>query len=297
MDIDAALVRGLIAAQFPQWAELPVRPVARSGVDNATLRLGEHFLVRLPRFERWIGQVRREQRWLPVLAPHLPLPIPAPAAQGEPSADYPFPWSVYHWLPGDRADGAALDLHQTALDLADFLLALQAIPAEGGPEPEWSNGFRGCAVADDRDSPVVAARLRARIEALTGLADTAALTAVWDSALAAPAWPRPPVWVHGDPDPGNLLAADGRLCAVIDFGTLAVGDPAVDLIPAWSLFDSASRAVFRDRLGVDEPTWARGRAWGLSAVLPSPDTLAPDHPGAEVAHRRLDELIADHRGG
>ncbi|WHT22427.1 aminoglycoside phosphotransferase family protein [Crossiella sp. CA-258035] len=290
--IDAALVRGLVAAQFPRWADLPVTPVPAPGVDNATLRLGADMLVRLPRFARWVGQVHREQRWLPVLAPHLPLPVPEPLAQGEPTADYPFPWSVYRWLDGQTLSHTALDLHQAARDLAGFLLALQRIDVTDGPPPEWSNGFRGCAVADPRDSPITAERLRARIEALRGLADTAALTEVWQAGLDAPAWDRPPVWVHGDPDPRNLLAKDGRLSAVIDFGTLAVGDPAVDLIPAWSFLDTDARVTFRAALGVDEATWARGRVWGLSAVLPDPDELAPGHPDAAANRRRLDELVA-----
>ncbi|GAA2786635.1 aminoglycoside phosphotransferase family protein [Crossiella cryophila] len=296
MDIDETLVRELVAAQFPHWADLPVTRVAKPGVDNATLRLGADMSVRLPRFERWIGQVHREQRWLPVLAPRLPLPVPIPLAQGEPSAAYPYPWSVYRWLDGDRADQVPLDLRLAALDLAEFLLALQAIETTDGPPPEWSNGFRGVDLADPRDSPVVANRLESRIAALHGLTDTDALTEVWRAGLAAPAWDRPPVWVHGDPDPGNLLATDGRLSAVIDFGTLAVGDPAVDLIPAWTCFDADSRAVFRERLGVDAATWARGRVWGLSGVLPSPETLAPDHPGSVVAHRKLAGIIADLRG-
>ncbi|MCK2241575.1 MULTISPECIES: phosphotransferase [unclassified Crossiella] len=204
MDIDVTLVRDLVAAQFPRWADLPVTRVAKPGVDNATLRLGADMSVRLPRFERWIGQVHREQRWLPVLAPRLPLPVPIPLAQGEPSATYPYPWSVYRWLDGDRADQVPLDLPTVALDLAEFLLALQAIETTDGPQPEWSNGFRGADLADPRDSPVVTNRLEARIGALRGLTDTDALTEVWQAGLAAPAWDRPPVWVHGDlgPRPG-----------------------------------------------------------------------------------------------
>nr|WP_277994189.1 phosphotransferase [Streptomyces sp. MST-110588] len=184
----------------------------------------------------------------------------------------------------------------TATALAEFLTALQGIDAAGGPPPEWSNGFRGVPLTDERDSPVVAARLRARIQALEGLVDTEAVTAVWESGLAAPAWDGPPVWIHGDPAPGNLLAVDGRLSAVIDFGTLAVGDPACDLIAAWTVLDADSRKVFRAAFPVDDATWARGRVWGLSGVLPSPDELTGDDPERVAsARRRLDELVADHR--
>jgi aminoglycoside phosphotransferase (APT) family kinase protein len=273
-DLDPATVHRLVAGQFPQWANEPVRPVGKPGVDNSTFRLGADKMVRLPRFERWIGQVHREQRWLPVLAQHLPLPIPKPLAQGEPAEGFPYPWSVYEWLPGETAATADLtDLRQVAGDLAEFLLALQAIDATDGPPPESSNGFRGCDLADERDSPVVRSSMEHRIRRLDGVLDTKPIRELWAHTLETPVWPHKPVWVHGDPAPTNLLATDGRLSAVIDFGTLAVGDPAVDLIPAWSLLDADSRQVFRDKLGVDDDTWTRGRCWGLSATLPDPDHL------------------------
>ena len=296
--IDESLVRRLLAAQFPRWAELPVEPVERPGVDNMTYRLGAGMSVRLPRYPRWAGQVVREQRWLPYLAPRLPLAVPVPLAQGAPGEGYPFPWSVYRWLDGDRATPRELDdPRRTARELAEFLGALWAIDPAGGPPPEWSNGFRGVAPGDGRDSPLAAGRMRARIAALEGLADTDAITAVWQSALAAPEWSGPPVWIHGDPAPGNLLARHGRLSAVIDFGTVAVGDPACDLIAAWTWLDADAREVFRAALPIDDATWTRGRAWGLSAVLPSARALADpdlDPARAAAARHRLDALIADH---
>jgi aminoglycoside phosphotransferase (APT) family kinase protein len=289
VDVDAALVRELIAGQFPQWADEPVRPVGKPGWDNATFRLGDTKMVRLPRFERWVGQVTREQRWLPYLAPRLPLPVPTPLAQGEPASGYPFPWSVYGWLPGERADLVALDLPGAAADLAEFLTTLWSIDATGGPPPEWSNGFRGCDLADPRDSPVVASRMAERIDALEGTLDTGPVRALWAEALATPVWPHRPVWVHGDPAPPNLLADvdTGRLTAVIDFGTLAVGDPAVDLIAVWTLLDPHSRAVFRAKSGIDDDTWTRGRGWALSALLPALTTVNDETVGA------LADLLAD----
>jgi aminoglycoside phosphotransferase (APT) family kinase protein len=293
--IDTALVRRLVAAQFPQWAELPIRPVDASGVDNATYRLGEDMSVRLPRLPRWIGQVEREQRWLPWLAPQLPLPIPAPLARGVPGESYPFPWSVYRWLDGENAtlDHIA-DPRRAAVELAGFLAALQGIDASGGPPPEWSNGFRGVPMGDERDSATVETRVRPKIAALKGLVDTDGITAVWEAALAAPAWERPPVWIHGDPSPANLLARDGRLSAVIDFGTLAVGDPACDLIAAWAFMPAEARAVFRAELSVDDATWARGRAWGLTSCLPSSEDLAKD---GDRIRSRLDEFVTDLKNG
>lgn len=293
---EPAVVRALVGEQFPQWAGLALVPVAEPGMDNMTYRLGDDMLVRLPRYPRWENQVHREQRWLPVLAPHLPLAVPVPLAKGAPGAGYPFPWSVYGWLPGDRATPAHLaDTRAAALALADFLVALRAVDAAGGPPPEWSNGFRGAGVADERDSPVVATRMRAKIDALAGLTDTGALTEIWHAALAAPPWSGPPAWVHGDPAPNNLLARDGRLSAVIDFGTLAVGDPATDLIGAWTFVTAADRDAFRDRVDLDDATWTRGRAWGLVATLPSAEELSgPDPAVAANARRRIAELVADH---
>lgn len=293
VNIDAAPVRRLLTAQFPQWADLPIEPVAKPGMDNMTYRLGADMSVRLPRFPRWEGQVVREQRWLPRLAPHLPMKIPVPLAMGKPGAGYPFAWSVYRWLGGESASPEGLaDLRLAARDLAEFFAALRTIDTSGGPPPEWSNAFRGVPMGDERDSAAVESRVRARIAALEGRIDTDAVTAVYEAALAAPAWDGPPVWVHGDPAPGNLLVENGRLSAVIDFGTLAVGDPACDLIAAWTLLDADARDVFRAALPTDDATWTRGRAWGLIMVLPDPDA---DPERMARAHRELGGLIADHR--
>ncbi|GAA2379684.1 aminoglycoside phosphotransferase family protein [Nonomuraea africana] len=293
--IDDALVRRLLAAQFPEWAELPLAPVPLSGMDNATFRLGEDMSVRLPRYARWVGQVEREHRWLPKLAPHLPLPVSEPLAMGRPGEGYPYPWSVYRWLEGETATTEGLaDPVRTAIELAGFVAALQAIDPTGGPGPEWSNAFRGVPMGDERDSLASEARVRPKIAALKGLVDTDAVTAVWEAALAAPAWEGPPVWVHGDLATGNLLSVDGRLSAVIDFGTLAVGDPACDLLPAWKFLPSGARDVFRAELGVDDATWARGRGWGLAASLPVPDDpFYADPARVTTALRHLDALIAD----
>lgn len=268
MEITRALVHRLVTTQFPHWADHPVHPVATQGMDNATYHLGDDKLVRLPRHARWENQVAREQYWLPRLAPHLPLAIPEPLAHGEPGQGYPFAWSVYRWLPGETADNLT-DLHQAAEDLAGFLKALQAIPTDDGPPPEWSNGFRGVDIDSGLDSAIVATRLKARI---AESADPVGATEVWQAALAAPRCTTP-VWIHGDPYPTNLLATDGRLSAVIDFGTSAVGDPATDLIAAWSLLDQDSRHTFRAALDIDDATWARGKVWGLSAVLDDPIKL------------------------
>jgi aminoglycoside phosphotransferase (APT) family kinase protein len=265
-------------------------------MDNATFRLGADMSVRLPRFPRWVGQVEREQHWLPRLAPHLPLPVSEPLAAGKPGEGYPFPWSVYRWLEGETATTEGLvDPIGAAAELAGFIAALQRIDPAGGPGPRWSNAFRGVPMGDDRDSVASEARVRPKIEALKGVVDTDAVTAVWESALSAPAWDRPPVWIHGDLGVGNLLSVDGRLSAVIDFGTLAVGDPAVDVLPAWNFLPPEARDTFRTVLGVDDATWARSRGWALAGSLPVlDDPFFNGHPERVArALGHLDELIAD----
>ena len=247
VDTDASLVRRLLKGQFPQWADLPIKRVESAGTDNAIYRLGDDMAVRLPRIHWAIEQVDKEHRWLPRLAPLLPLAIPAPLAKGVPGEGYPWAWSVQRWLEGENATvEAAADLRQAATDVAQFIIALQRIDPTDGPPA-------------GRGVPLMLrdAAMRAAIAEVRGLLDTDAVTAAWEAALEAPEWDRPPVWVHGDLLPGNLLVEQGRLSAVIDFGGLGVGDPACDLMIAWSLFSGESREVFRAALGVDDATWAR----------------------------------------
>ncbi|MBB3678009.1 aminoglycoside phosphotransferase family protein [Modestobacter versicolor] len=261
MQIDVPLVRRLVRAQFPEWGQLPVRPVTSSGWDNRTFRLGEEMLVRLPSAEGYAAAVGKEQRWLPHLARHLPLPVPVPLAQGAPGQGYPWSWSVYRWLDGEDARTAAVtDLTAFAADVAAFLTALQQVDASGGPPPGPHSWWRGAPLAH------YDAETRRAIDVLSDVVDRAAVTAVWDRALAT-TWERPPRWFHGDVAAGNLLVRDGRLAAVLDFGTSGVGDPACDLVIAWTLFDGGSRTAFRGGLALDPETWARGRGWALWKAL------------------------------
>jgi aminoglycoside phosphotransferase (APT) family kinase protein len=255
--IDDELARRLVRAQFPQWTELPLRLVDPAGSDHVIYRLGDELAVRLPRHSDAAAQVGKELRWLPGLAPHLPLRTPAPVAVGRPAFGYPWPWAVSGWLDGQVATVAGLgDSVETAVELASFLSALQRVPAVGGHAE-----LAGRPLAD-RD-----AATRRAIAEVAGVFDAAAMTAVWDAALRAPAWDHPPVWFHGDFHTGNLLTTGGRLSAVIDFGGLGVGDPACDLTIAFTLMSATSRAAFREALTVDDATWARGRGWALAAGL------------------------------
>ena len=236
VDISVSLVGRLVSTQFPQWADLPVKPVACGGWDNRTFHLGEHMTVRLPSAVAYSLQVEKEHRWLPRLAPLLPLPIPVPLAMGIPAYGYPWHWSVYRWIEGETAAIERIaDLRRFAISLARFLTALSRIDPAGGPPPGRHNFFRGGPLT------VYDAETRQAIAALEGKIDTGAASAVWEAALAA-AWHGPPVWFHGDVAAGNLLVRDGRLSAVIDFGTSGVGDPSCDLAIARTLFEGESWA-------------------------------------------------------
>lgn len=281
--IDVALVRRLVDTQFPEYRGLPVRPVELDGWDNRTFRLGDDLSVRLPSARGYLGQVAKEHEWLPRLAPLLPLPIPAPVAQGEPDAGYPFPWSVYRWLPGTplalagEVDGVAL-----ATDLGHFLTALRQVDATGGPPPGSHNFFRGDPPGVYRDEAIAA------MAAGAPEIDPRAARRIWDAAEGS-RWDAPAVWFHGDAAPGNLLVRDGCLSAVIDFGTSGVGDPACDLVPAWTIFDDSARRAFRDAVALDDATWARARGWALWKAL----ITVRDRPDDALARRTLARLAAD----
>lgn len=259
--IDDDLVRRLVAGQFPQWAGLAVRRFASGGTVNAMYRLGEEMVVRLPLVEGGVEDVLLERAWLPRLAPVLPTAIPEVIGAGEPAAGYPWPWSVYGWLVGENPEPETLtEPVPLAGDLARFVAAMREIALPDAPP-----AYRGGPLASlDADT-------RAAIEELRGIpregVDCDGLIAVWEDALAAPDWDGPPVWLHADLMPGNLLVAGGRLTSVIDFGCTGVGDPACDLFPAWNLLPADARETFRAELGADEATWRRGRGRTLSQAV------------------------------
>ena len=288
-DITADLVSQLIADQFPQWAGLPVRPVEADGVDNTTFRLGQTMSVRLPSADAYVEQVYKEHRWLPVLAAQLPLPIPEPLAKGVPGNGFPRPWSVYRWIDGDpaTAEGVA-DMPGFAADLADFLVALYQIDPAGGPGPGTHNFFRGGPVAVyDRET-------QDALAALQGQIDTVLAAEVWQAALRATRQ-GPPVWFHGDAQPGNLLLRDGRLSAVIDFGTSGVGDPACDTTIAWTFLSGESSRIFKQRLPFDEATWVRGRGWAIwKAMIVLVEALKDDPEDAAYTKGVIEAILADH---
>ncbi|HEV2030317.1 MAG TPA: aminoglycoside phosphotransferase family protein [Candidatus Dormibacteraeota bacterium] len=287
--IDVTLVARLLAAQFPQWADLSIEPVRSAGTDNALFRLGKDKAVRLPRILTATGQVEKEHLWLPRLAPFLPLAIPVPIAKGMPAESYAWPWSVYRWLEGETATMERIaDERRAATQLGEFLAALQQIDPAGGPPPSEQNSYRGAPLITRNSST------RHAITALRNLLDADAVTAAWEAAVHAPAWNGRAVWLHGDLHAANLLAEHGRLSAVIDFGCMGVGDPACDVMVAWTYLSAETRATFRMALSVDDATWARGRGWALSfglIALPYYRTTNPVLAG--IAQRAIEEALAD----
>lgn len=289
--IDAALVARLVTAQFPQWSGLPIRPVEPGGWDNRTFRLGADMAVRLPSAAWYAPQVAKEHRWLPVLAPHLPLPIPAPIAMGCAGEGYPWPWSIRSWLAGrPLAEVADIDLILLAEGLGAFLAALHRIDSTDGSSAGPENGHRGGRLA------VYDAEVRDALDALGDHIDGAAARVVWEDALAS-RWEKAPVWVHGDMAAGNLLVRGGRLAAVIDFGGLAVGDPACDLAVAWTVLDDAGRQALRRALPLDRPTWARGRGWALWKALIVASGFDANQRDVALSWSVIETAIRDHETG
>lgn len=287
-DVDTLLVGRLVAAQFPRWADLPIAKVSSAGTDNVICRLGEDMAVRLPRRPWVAANLAREHVWLPRLAPLLPLAVPVPLAAGIPGEGFPFPWGVYQWLDGgNAADEPDLGLADAAVRLGLFVAALERIDTAGGPP-----SFRGGPVSmlDDR--------VRGEIRDLgaDGTLDPDLATAAWETALAAPAWDGDLVWVHADLSPLNLLARHRRLTAVIDFGGLGLGDPAIDMLPAWEWLTARTRGLFRAETGADDATWARGRGWGLGLGLGAAHFYRDSNPAlAAIGRHAIAQAIADYQ--
>jgi aminoglycoside phosphotransferase (APT) family kinase protein len=283
VDIDEGLVERLLAAQLPRLAGLPIRAVRSTGTVNAIYRLGNELCVRLPRLQKWAADLDKELEWLPKLAPSLSLRIPEPVEKGRPAGNYPFTWAVYRWIEGHvYGDDVVDDELQAAADLAQLVLELREIDPRGAPR----GGRRPLRELD--------AVTRTRIEDARGIIDADAAAAEWERALAAPAWDGTPRWIHTDLLRPNLLVDGGRIAAVIDFGSGGVGDPAADVIPAWSVFGRAGRAAFRRILAVDDGTWRRARGYALhQAALIIPYYAETNPRFAALARRTVEEVLAD----
>lgn len=257
------LVTELVAQQFPKWGHLQIKPVELSGIDNRTFRLGEKMLIRLPSAEDYALQVLKEQKWLEVLAPHLSFSIPKPLAMGQPSKHYPWNWSIYKWIEGESINAFSIDdlnLQIVASQLAQFLNELHKIDVKGGPSPGLHNFWRGDHVS------VYDTEVRSAVKELQGFIDARTIISSWEKAISSK-WNKNPVWIHGDFASGNILIKDGCVAAVIDFGCMGIGDPACDLVIAWTLLNNESRRIFKLHLCLDPDTWARASGWALWKAL------------------------------
>jgi aminoglycoside phosphotransferase (APT) family kinase protein len=284
VEIDEALVRRLLESQFPQWAGLALRPLPALGWDNRIYRLGPDLVVRLPRRQLGADLIVNEHRFLPELSKSLPVPTPVPLGQGRPAEGYPWPWSVCPWIPGVMAAEAPLaDETAVAEDLGRFIAALHHPAPSDCPH----NPYRSVPLSG-RD-----ALTRSALSELAGTVDTTRAAAVWSEALTVAPWTGPPLWLHGDLHPANLLVKDARLSGVIDFGDLCGGDPAVDLVSAWMLFSPTARKRFAATVAVDSNTWQRGRAWALAISLACIANSADNPLIASVGRRGVEAVLQE----
>jgi aminoglycoside phosphotransferase (APT) family kinase protein len=285
IDIDLALVERLVITQFPQFSELPLCRVEYTGTVNAIYRLGDELCVRLPRLAKWAEALEKELRWLPRLAPHLSLGIPEPVAKGAPANGYPFIWAVYRWIDGQPyQDELVDDEAQAGRDLAQFVKELRRVDPAGGPR----GGRKPL-----RQLDVITRRALA---AARGVIDSNAATAAWESAVEAPLWEGTCVWIHTDLLRPNVLVGDGRVRGVIDFGGAGVGDPAGDVIAAWSVLGPIGRAAFRGCLDVDDRTWSRARGYALhqaAMIIPYYEETNPAF--VKLGRRTIDQVLCDVR--
>ncbi len=255
MEINTEVAKKLIAEQFPKWADLPITSVSHSGWDNRTFHLGANMIIRLPSDGKYAPQILKECLWLPKLARQLSFKIPAPVGLGYPSEIYPWHWSINAWIEGESLNqNPDVNLNQLANDLGQFLLEFEAADANGGPAAGPHNFYRGASLSDyDHEMQEALPKIKDKKQAEIA-------TKLWQDAMSSE-WEKMPVWVHGDIATGNLLIKDGGLEAVIDFGQLAIGDPACDLVIAWNFFDAESRAIFKQKMNLDKNTWIRAMGW------------------------------------
>ncbi len=281
-DIDLPLVQSLIAAQFPKWAHLLIKPVLSLGTDHALYSLGRDMVIRLPRIQSAASHIEKEHLYLSKISSLLPFSIPNPLAKGQPCEDYPCPWSIFNWLEGKNPEPGMIEQPDLlATDLARFINALHKIELPHAPKSNrWD--LKG------QDNEFCQS-----LKQLDDLIDTKAVAKIWQDSLKLAAL-KDRILIHGDLLPGNLLINNGRLSAVIDFGLFGLGDPAVDLIPAWTLLARSSRKVFREAIGVDDATWVRGRAWALSIGVIALPYYKKSHPVfADIAGYAIQQVVGD----
>ena len=288
IEINTSLIEKLIQDQFPKYAYLPIYPVEKSGHDNRTFHLGDDMTVRLPSGKDYASQVDKECFWLPKLAKYLSIPISFPIEIGEPTCDFPYNWSINKWIDGETVTYDNIDsLNVFAKDLGIFLKNLQLIDTIGGPIAGAHNFYRG------GDLAVYNEETQTVLKNLKHVFPVDILRELWSIAISSK-WEEAPVWVHGDVAIGNLLVKDGKLCGVIDFGILGVGDPACDYVMAWTFFDKESRKVFFNTIECDKNTKDRTMGWALWKALIVYDSNNITSEISQWAKHTIDEIIEDY---
>lgn len=287
-DITLELAYKLIAEQFPEYADVPIISVEKQGHDNRTYRLGNDMLIRMPTAESYALKVPKEQVLLPKLAPYLTISIPVPIKMGIPSKLYPYHFSIYKWLPGTSINLLVLDndcLEKLAFDLAKFLKELQSINSIDGPAPGLHNWWRGDHVS------VYDQGAREQITKLSGVIDKDKAINLWERACQTK-WNNKPVWIHGDFAIGNMLIQNGKLSAIIDCGGMGVGDPASDLVIAWTFLKDTARGIFIKEMALDENTWLRAKAWALwKATFELCEIADQNSPEASIHKKIIEEVL------
>lgn len=259
MNIDVEIVEKLIQEQFPKWSSLFISPVKRSGHDNRTFHLADSMLIRMPSGPDYVAQIEKENKWLPILAKNISLPITKPIALGMPNRDYPYPWAINEYIPGETACNTNVrSLESFAEEIAEFLKELQTIDTTNAPTAGEHNFYRGA------HPSVYQEEVNESLRDLKEILPVKDIETIWEESINS-VWKKEPVWIHGDIAPGNLLVDDGQLSGVIDFGIMGIGDPACDYAMGWTFFDKGSRtSLFKY---IDEDTQMRARAWALWKAL------------------------------
>lgn len=294
LEITVSLVKSLIINEFPEFKDLPIIPVKVGGWDNRTYHLGDTMVIRVPSGKCYAGSIVTEYKWLPILSQYISLQIPMPVAIGKPSVVFPYYWSIYKWIDGVSGNCLTMndsELSCIALPLAQFLRELSNISSLDGPLFGIHNFYRGGPLGI-YDSQVQSSLLQ-----LQNIIDTKAVNAIWRRALQSE-WHQDLVWVHGDLSAGNILIKENQLVGVIDFGQMAIGDPACDLVIAWTLLRNESRDLFKSNLSYDDKTWQRARGWALWKALITLCSLLNDHDNQksqeiENQQRIIQDVIND----
>ena len=281
INIDTNLVKSLVEKQFPQWAGLPIEPIKSAGTDNVIFRLGNEMTIRLPRTIGAASNIYKEWKWLPILEQQVSLSIPTPISKGIQTKDYPCPWLIYKWLDGKNGTESELDLNNAAIVLGNFVKDLQKVDISNAPFSQ-----RGGPLSKLNNEVLEA------LKNLNGIIDVDKAKLAWEKALSAPVHTGSPVWIHSDLHAGNILVNHGQITSVIDFGMSGIGDPACDVMAAWTLLSKETRNKFREIVNVDDATWERGKGWALSFGLIALPYYKDSNPVlANIALRTINEVL------